>query len=430
MFDSKEQLLEKIQLGEDSSLELKALRFRGDRVDGPRREDLADELAALANSHDAVMVLGVDDKTREIEGIALERLDMVETWIRDICQDLVVPPLMVTLIRLRLPGSDGIDRAVMKIDVPRSLFVHKSPGGYFRRADSSKREMQPDFLARLFQQRSQSRIIRFDEQCIPDASLEDLDVDLCERFRGPQMRDDRQTLLHKLAMARPDSERWHPTVAGVLMGSREPRRWLPNAFIQAVAYRGSSVVPERDGANYQLDARDISGPLDEQIREACQFVFRNRFMSAAKDQGREDHPQFDMTAVFEAIVNAVAHRDYSIYASKIRLRMFSDRLELSSPGTLPNTMTVDSLAFRQAARNEAISSLLAKCPITVDDATREMGALQTTRGTLMDKRGEGVAIILERSERLSRRTPMYQLIDDSELLLTIYGAQPDLHRPQ
>jgi ATP-dependent DNA helicase RecG len=184
MFDSKEQLLEKIQLGEDSSLELKALRFRGDRVDGPRREDLADELAALANSHDAVMVLGVDDKTREIEGIALERLDMVETWIRDICQDLVVPPLMVTLIRMRLPGSDGIDRAVMKIDVPRSLFVHKSPGGYFRRADSSKREMQPDFLARLFQQRSQSRIIRFDEQCIPDASLEDLDVDLCERFRG------------------------------------------------------------------------------------------------------------------------------------------------------------------------------------------------------------------------------------------------------
>ena len=233
------------------------------------------------------------------------------------------------------------------------------------------------------------------------------------------MRDELATLLQKLAMARRDDDGpWRPTVAGVLLGSREPRRWLPNAFIQAVAYRGANVVPEVDGANYQLDAKDLVGPLDEQIREACEFVFKHMSLPATKDLGRRDLPQFDMTAVFEAVVNAVAHRDYSIYGSKIRLRVFADRLELSSPGALPNTMSVESLAFRQAARNEAISSLLAKCP------TPSEHWLHTTRGTLMDKRGEGVSVILERSERHSNRRPIYRVIDDTELLLTIYG-RPD-----
>ena len=133
MFDSKEELLEKIALGEDSVLELKAVRFRGSKVEGPSRDDLADELAALANSHNAVVVLGVDDKTKEILGIPLERLDLVETFVRDTYQDSIKPPLVATIIRMLLPGSDGTDRAVIKIDVPRSLFVHKSPGGYFHR---------------------------------------------------------------------------------------------------------------------------------------------------------------------------------------------------------------------------------------------------------------------------------------------------------
>jgi len=73
-----------------------------------------------------------------------------------------------------------------------------------------------------------------------------------------------------------------------------------------------------------------------------------------------------MNAVFEAIVNAVAHCDYSIYGSRIRLHLFSDRLELFSPGALPNTLTVDSLTERQAGRNELLTSLLARCPMNVD----------------------------------------------------------------
>jgi predicted HTH transcriptional regulator len=120
-----------------------------------------------------------------------------------------------------------------------------------------------------------------------------------------------------------------------------------------------------------------------------------------------------MLAVFEAVVNAVAHRDYSMYGSKVRIRMFDDRLEMYSPGMLPNTMTPESLPYRQAARNETLTSLLARCPVKGE---------WTHRGHIMDKRGEGVPIILSRSEALSGRKPEYRLIDDSELMLTIYAA--------
>ena len=119
----------------------------------------------------------------------------------------------------------------------------------------------------------------------------------------------------------------------------------------------------------------------------------------------------------EALVNAVAHRDYSIDGAKIRLRMFADRLELYSPGAIPNTMTVDSLPYRQAARNEALTSLLAKCPVS------ESEHAFTGRSALMDKRGEGVQIILDNSERLSGKRPVYSLLDESELRLVIPALQ-------
>lgn len=419
MFDSPKELLDKIRLGEDSLLELKEVRFAGERVSGPHRDSMADGLAALANGRGGVCVFGVEDGSREIVGIPLDRLDAVDAYVRAICVQSITPPLAPSIERLLLPNTAGVDAAVIKVEVSRSLFVHQSPGGYLHRVGASTREMPPDYLARLFQQRSQARIIRFDEQVVPEASLDDLAEPLWARFRTKRADPERDELLIKLGMARPDDDgHLKPTVTGILLASEDPRRWIPNAFIQAVAYRGTTGVLAQPGATYQLDAADIGGPLDRQIIDACRFVLRNMSTAATKDMGRQDIPQFDMTAIFEALVNAVAHRDYSIHGSKIRLRLFTDRLELYSPGAIANTMTVDSLAYRQSARNEAITSLLARCPVA--DNT----LFKTDRVTLMDKRGEGVGIILENSTKLSGKAPEYRLLDDTELLLTIYAAQP------
>ncbi len=97
--------------------------------------------------------------------------------------------------------------------------------------------------------------------------------------------------------------------------------------------------------------------------------------------------------------------------------IFADRLEIFSPGSIPNTMTVDSLSERQSARNELLSSLLARCPMNVN-------AIGSQRSFIMDKRGEGVPIIITESEKLSGRKPEYLLLDDAELKLTIFAAKP------
>ena len=410
------ELLEKIRLGEDSFLELKEVRFADGEIRGPRQDALADELAAFANSGGGVLLLGVDDE-REVSGIPVERLDAVEALVRQACEDSLSPPANPIIERMNLPDSTGTKRPIVRVEIPRSLFVHASPGGYFHRVGSSKRPVSPEHLQRLFQQRSQSRLIRYDETPVPTATLDDLDEALWQRFATPLTTDSTELFLSKLGMAfQDDAGVWRPTIAGVLLASRQPRQFLPNAFIQAVAYRGTAISAGSEEA-YQRDAQDIAGPLDQQIIEACRFVEKNMRVAARKNAGggREDIPQYDMTAVFEAVTNAVAHRDYSMSGSKVRLRLFDDRLELYTPGLLVNTMTPESLPLRQATRNEAITSQLARCPIVQDGPVSH-------RTHIMDKRGEGVSIILDKSEQLSGKVPEYRLIDESELLLTIHAA--------
>lgn len=417
MLDSPEELLRRIRLGEDSVLELKEVVFAGERIRGPGRDQLADEIAAFANGRGGVLVLGVDDGSREIVGIPLDRLDAAEQYVSEIVRDAIKPALYPVIERLELPDTGGRPRPVLRIEVPRSLFAHRSPGGYLHRVGSSKRQMEPDYLFRLQQQRSQARLVRFDEQIVPGARVEDLSAPLWERFRTTRTGAAPESLLSNLGMARADDDgALRPTVAGVLLASADPRRWLPNAFIQAVAYRGTRVRPDLSGDPYQLDAADVTGPLDAQVEQACRFVARNMKVAAFKHLGRVDRPQFDMEAVFEALVNAVAHRDYSIYGSKIRLRLFGDRLELHSPGAIPNAISVERLEHLQSSRNEVVTSLLAKCPVPA-----EIPWLKTDRATLMEKRGEGVRLILENSRGLSGREPEYREIDEAALMLTIFA---------
>lgn len=415
------RLLERIRLGEDSLLELKQVVFKGGKVRGPSRDSIADELAAFANAYGGVLVLGVDDKTKEIFGIPADRLGDVVGLVTEICRDTIDPPLDALVEALTVPDASGVERCVVRVTVERSLFVHRSPSGYVRRLGDSVKQVSPPALARLFRERSQTGLPSFDENVVEGASFDDLDDGLVARFRTELSADSSDVLAEKLGLAkRDDGGHAKPTLAGVLLASERPERWLPNALIQAVAYRGTSVVDALSTPNYQIDALDCYGPLDRQIADACRFVVRNQKTAATKHIGREDRPQYDMSAVFEAIVNAVAHRDYSVYGSKIRLRMFSDRLELYSPGRPPNGITLDALAYRQTSRNNTVASLLARCPVP-----EGVPGLRTPRSTIMDRRGEGVGVILRESEACSGRLPVYKLFDDAELRLTIFAAGPE-----
>jgi predicted HTH transcriptional regulator len=182
MFETNDELLKQIKLGEDSVLELKNLEYKGNRVSAPHRDSMADELAAMANTANSVIILGVEDKTKSIIGIPENKLDMVETWLRGICNDLITPQLFCRIRKISV-SAGGSDRIIIRVDIPKSLYVHQSPGGYFHRIGSSKRQMPSEVLARLFQQRSQVRLIRFDEQSVATASRDCLEKPLWKKFR-------------------------------------------------------------------------------------------------------------------------------------------------------------------------------------------------------------------------------------------------------
>ena len=403
--------LRRIRLGGDTILELKRVALPDvDKIDGPHPDSLADELAAMANAQGGTLIIGVDDTTREVLGIPLAALDRIEQWLAEICRTRIVPPLDIATRHLKLPDADGVLRPVILVAVPRSLRVHRSPGGYMKQVAHVKREMTPDTLARLFQLRSQTHLIHFEEQAVPETCLDDADPLLLRQFiRRTEGGERRQ--MQRLRLSAQHVGRECLSVLGVLLCTPKPTRWLPSAYIQAVAYRGIVNDPSE-----QMDAKDLDGPVDRQIWDAYDFVRLYMRTPVRKAPARSEYPQYSLRAVFEGLVNAVAHRDYSIRGGRIRLHLFVDRLELYSPGALPYSMSIDSMIEMSMPRNEILASLFSRYyPVRDPGLEREF---------LMDRRGSGVDVILRESERLSGKRPRYDSLDDMELRLTLFAAKP------
>ena len=403
---STDDVRRQLRLGEDSRWELKQIEFRGERPVSPRRDDLADELAAFANARGGVLVCGVT-YDGEVQGMSRAQMDALDRILSDACADSIKPPIVVEITRHEL--GDG--KPLLVVEVAPGDAQHDSPGGSYQRVGSSKRRMTPDQRLRLAQQRGQSRFLWFDRQPVPETGFETLS----ERLWKPLVSvagavDPPRALQNLRLLALDDGDALRATVAGILLCSETPEKWFPNAVVMATRYRGV------DRASGQLDAQEIVGPLQRQLADAVRFAVRNMRVAARKAPGRIDMPQYSAEALFEALVNAVAHRDYSISGRRIRLSMFNDRLEIDSPGALPNGMTIANMEASQATRNEVIASVFGR--LSVGDVPGS-----ENRQFLMERRGDGVMIIVRRTRETAGRPPVYALIDDSNLQLPIPAAE-------
>ncbi|RLA06986.1 MAG: transcriptional regulator [Gammaproteobacteria bacterium] len=402
---SKEGLLKKISLGETSGVEFKEVRFRNEKIQ-LSIDSLSDEIAAFANHQGGLILLGIENETNEIIGMDKETVKYIIQLISNICRNKIKPSLVDFYIdNVEVIDSMNEPKNLVYIEIDKSLWLHESKNGHYYRHGDSKRKMTTEHILRVGQSRSQARIIRFDEQAVPNTSIETLQKNLYNRFISSDNTTDDKTKLIKRNLLSKDIS---ATVAGVLMCTNKPDEYLYNSFIQAVYYNGKI-----KDANYQIDAKDFKGTLDNQIIDAFKFVEKYNKISAIKNIGRQERPQYNMRAVFEAIVNAVVHRDYSKHGSKIRLFMFDDRLEIISPGALANTLTVETLSENQVTRNELLSRLLSE--LEVDDDVK------VGRVYFLERRGEGVGIILSESMQLSGKKPIYEMIGE-ELKLTIFAA--------
>jgi ATP-dependent DNA helicase RecG len=405
---SDEDIRRQIRLGEDSHWEFKEIQFVGNVPRSPRRDDLADELAAFANTDGGVVLCGVTDGG-DVQGMSREQMDELEQLLVAICTDIIKPPIRPAILRKEI--EEGMP--FLLVEVPQGHTQHDSPGGSYHRVGSSKRRMTSDERLRLAQQRGQARFLWFDKQPVQGTGFGSLDEALWKPLLSTVGAADPESALEKMGLLTSDENgTTRTTVAGVLLCSRSPEEWLPNACITATCYRGN------DRASEQIDTQTITGPLNRQITEAVAFAIRNMRIGAYKSPARTDLPQYSEAALFEAIVNAVVHRDYSIRGSRIRLSMFADRVELNSPGRLPNNLTIDSMDVRQSTRNEALASIFGRISVGTVQGSGD-------RQFFMERRGDGVPTIFRQTEALSGKPPEYRLIDDSDLFLTIPAAATD-----
>ena len=244
----------------------------------------------------------------------------------------------------------------------------------------------------------------FDEQPVLVAAVDDLNRNRLDAFFGRLPTIPWLDLLRKTRVTfRDEDGADRPTVAGLLVFATEPTEFLSSGSIEAACYSGT-----RLSSDDLIHAERLAGPVSDQIDAGIAFVARFMQPSPGKGSSEGTVPAYDLDVVDEAIVNAVAHRDYAIAGSKIRLFLFADRLDLYSTGKLPNTITLDDMPYRTFTRNQLLVSFLSRL------------RSKRTGQVFLESRGDGVRKILKDGEAHSGRRPEYELFGD-ELRLTLWA---------
>jgi ATP-dependent DNA helicase RecG len=362
-------------------------------------DDLAETLAALANAQGGTVVVGVG-RGRKIEGLADPGAALAAVLDAGM---ICTPPL---LLPLPIAAQVGLQHLLV-VEIPAGMpHVYSVRGKYLRREGAASQPLPPDALRRLLLERGATS---WERLIPPDAALEELDPHKLAAYTqriGPAAdADPHSFLVRRGALARDEQrpEEWRPTNAGLLLFARAVDRFFPQCEITLVRYRGREMSDE-------FIREDIRDTLVESVRRAeiwlSEHMLRGSRMSGFE---RQDWTQLPLGAVREVLVNAVAHRDYTVRGEGIRVALYSDRMECYSPGRLPGHVTLANLVEERFSRNETLVQVLADCGLIerlgygIDRVMRQMSESglpppefrETAAGFLVTLRGHTSA---ERSE--------------------------------
>ncbi len=310
----------------------------------PRK--IGETLVALANAHGGALLLGVS-ATGQVAGLAAPQMAENQAVAAALMAD---PPLVLPLPEM--VQVEGRDLCV--VHVPPGLSqVYSIKGQYVTRDGKGNRTLSTAELRMLLIARGEGH---FESTLVPGASRADMDDNLVQRYldrlAGLAATSMSAALLTRGCLKATAQGEYVPTFAGLLLFGSNPQQYLPSAEIVAVRYAGTSM-----GDEFVRD--DIRGTLPEQIRRAEAFIAANmRRGMRIRGFTREEVAEYPLAVAREAVVNAVGHRDYGLRGDSIRLLMFSDRMEVYSPGRLPGHVTLDNLINERFSRNEVIVQVL------------------------------------------------------------------------
>lgn len=353
------ELLDILRNGESSTVE-----FKRDDIEN---HALAKELIAFSNFEGGVLLLGVEDDG-SVSGVT--RDDNLEEWIMNACRDKIRPGIIPNFSIIR---DVDLDKDIAIVGVPRGGNVHSmwhhNRHTYFIRVGTQSREPTPEELGRLFQQRG---MFRAELRPVAGASLDDLDRRRLKNYfahvrrQGIPADDDDvewQKLLSNTEIMGEDGV----TLAGLLLFGRNPNHFLGQAGIDGAAF------PSENKDYAARERNQLRGPITPLLNEhnelveaglveqALAFIKRNTGVAAVLEDGarRVEIPAYPPEVIREAVVNSVCHRDYLLANTDIELCAYTDRIEIISPGRLPNGITPERMrAGCRASRNQLIKDVM------------------------------------------------------------------------
>ncbi len=376
-----EQIKQLIEQGENSAVEFKSSEVRP--------ESLAREIVAFANSSGGTILIGVEDSGK-ITGVDQHQ---TETWVANIVRNNVIPAIAPQITEWELS-----QKKVLAIEVSRGLDkpYQTLDGKFWIRVGSTNRMATKEELSRLFQQ---AGLVHFDIAPLEQTSITDLDDRKLQEYWFTyysinylelEQEEQRRLLRNADILGLLEGEET-VTVGGMLLFGKDPQRRIPQSFITFAVFDGLLLTDEL------LDKQNIGGTLPELIQQTHAktrtFVPKPSTLSGMQ---RVEVPMIPDKVIREALVNAVCHRDYSISNRRITVYVFRDRLEISSPGRLPNTLNLEKiLTGNSAPRNQFLLKYLDNMKY-IDGLGRgvPMIARETKGNFLYSEEGEILRLVL------------------------------------
>ncbi len=331
---------QRIALGEDSKTQFK------EKIHSA--EQLAKEFTAFSNALGGMIIIGVNDKTSAIVGIEQKDLRNLEGYIATASNDGVVPPINVLTENVIID-----DKRLIVIHIAEGVRkpYHTKQGEYLTKSGAVKRVLSPEELQRM----TLRKVPLYEEIAIYDSDIEgDINWLAFFEYFSNEYRDDFETYLSKYHLSATQllnnikvAENNVLNLVGLSFFAKNPQRLRPLNVIKAISFYGNDVTDTR-----YISSEDIEGTLPEQFEKGLQFIQQNLLKTqASKGFNSLGTLEIPVEVFEELLVNALVHRDYSIN-SAIKLFIFTDRIELISPGVLPNHLNEENIRLGiSVARN-------------------------------------------------------------------------------
>ena len=339
-----EELLAIIANGEDSRHQFKQ--------NITRAESLVPELAAFSNSKGGLLLIGVTDDG-DIQGLTVDDMGRINQLVSNAAKD-VKPPISVTTENVALPSG-----MVMVVDVPEGISKPYMDGNlhvWVKNSANKSKVSAREELLRMFQS---SALVHADEISVNGSSVTDVDQEFFDAFfereYGERVEDQdvsRVQLLENMNLAK----NGQLNICGTLLFASRPQIRLPVFIVKAVAFPGVDIEDE-----HYIDSQDINGKLSDVFQKVLGFVLANiRHVQNEQSINSVGEPEIPRIVLEELIANALIHRDYFVSAP-IKVLVFADRIEIVSPGHLPNNLTIENIKMGNSnVRNPILASFAPK----------------------------------------------------------------------